>query len=200
MMGYQAGIWSAAFTKTLGTPWFYLANSEDFASRLAATAILYGRPAAITTIPDYRRTDLLLMLGANPWVSKGSLLHDPRIKDHLKEVVGRGGRVIVVDPRRTETARQFEHLAVQPGTDPWLLMSLLHVIVVENLHDESFIARWTTGFAQLRRWVEDSHRSAPQTSQAWTPTWSEKSPGRSGPPLQSPCTAAPVHARNCSAR
>ena len=55
------------------------------------------------------------MLGANPLVSHGSVLTAPRVRDQLNEIVDRGGRVVVVDPRRTETARQFEHVSVAPG-------------------------------------------------------------------------------------
>ncbi len=62
------------------------------------------------------------MLGANPLVSHGSVLSAPRIKDQLNAITKRGGRVIVVDPRRTETAREFEHVAVNPDSDAWLLL------------------------------------------------------------------------------
>ena len=65
------------------------------------------------------------MVGANPLVSHGSVLSAPRIREQLNEIVERGGRVVVVDPRRTETARQFEHLPIRPDADAWLLLSML---------------------------------------------------------------------------
>ena len=101
-------------------------------------------------IPDLQRTDFLLMLGANPLVSHGSVLTAPRVRDQLNAIVGRGGRVVVVDPRRTETARAFEHVAVRPDADAWLLLSLLHVLFDEDLADEEALARATTGAGALR--------------------------------------------------
>jgi formate dehydrogenase len=91
-------------------------GSQDTASRSAASAFLYGSTLQFP-IPDLERTDFLLMLGANPFVSHGSLVAAPRIKDTLKEIPRRGGRVVVVDPRRTETAQAFEHVQVRPDSD-----------------------------------------------------------------------------------
>ena len=64
----------------------------------------------------------------------------PRMREQLLDDRARGGRVVVVDPRRTETARQFEHLPVRPDTDAWLLLSMLNVIFEEGLADEDFLA------------------------------------------------------------
>ena len=76
-------------------------------------AFLYGSPFLVP-IPDLARTDFLLVVGANPLVSHGSVLSAPRVKDQLHAIIARGGRVVVVDPRRSETARAFEHLADRP--------------------------------------------------------------------------------------
>jgi len=141
---FSAVLWMKGFQHAIGTPWYYGVNSEDGAARVAATAILYGSPAALP-IPDLQRTQFLLMLGANPWVSRGSLINDPCIREHIDGIVERGGRVVVVDPRRTETARRFEHLAIRPGTDAWLLLSILNVIFEHHLEDATFIERWTSG-------------------------------------------------------
>lgn len=149
---YSAVFWAKGFQKALGTPWFYGINSEDGASRVAAYKILYGHCAHMA-IPDLRRTEVLLMLGANPWVSKGSFLHDPRIREHLTGITERGGRVFVVDPRRTQTAKTFEHVAINAGTDAWFLLSVLHVLIGEGLYDQAFVDRWTTGFDQWRTHV-----------------------------------------------
>ncbi|GAA5149253.1 molybdopterin-dependent oxidoreductase [Pseudonocardia eucalypti] len=149
---YSAVFWAKGFQKALGTPWFYGINSEDGASRVAAYKILYGHCAHMA-IPDIRRTEALLMLGANPWVSKGSFLHDPRIREHLTGITERGGRVFVVDPRRTQTAKTFEHVAINAGTDAWFLLSVLHVLIGEGLYDQAFVDRWTSGFDQWRTHV-----------------------------------------------
>ena len=88
-------------------------SSQDTSSRLIASQFLYGAPMSVP-IPDLMRTDLLVMMGANPVVSHGSFLTAPRIKDRMHDIVKRGGRVVVVDPRRTETAAQFEWLGIVP--------------------------------------------------------------------------------------
>lgn len=146
---YSGLITSKGFQKAIGTPWYYSINSEDAGSRIAACAILYGQ-CAHPPIPDYRRTEVLMIIGANPWVSKGSILVDPRIREHMTDIVDRGGRVLVVDPRRTETAKAFEHIPIRAGTDAWFLLSILHVLVNNGLCDLDFVRRWTTGFDQWR--------------------------------------------------
>ncbi len=102
------------FLDALGSPHYYTAGSQDVNNRFAASALLYGTPLVVP-IPDLQRTDFLLMVGANPLVSHGSVLTAPRVREQLHEIVSRGGRVVAVDPRRTETARQFEHVPVTPG-------------------------------------------------------------------------------------
>ena len=82
-----------------------------------------------------QRTDLLVIFGANPFVSNGSVLSIPRVRDRLREIEARGGRVVVIDPRRTETAREFDHVPILPDGDARLLLSLLHVIFEEDLVD-----------------------------------------------------------------
>ena len=75
--------------------------------------------------PTSRAPTSCSMVGANPLVSHGSVLSAPRIKDQLHAITDRGGRVVVVDPRRSETARAFEHLPIDPDADAWLLLSML---------------------------------------------------------------------------
>ncbi|MGQ0629695.1 MAG: molybdopterin-containing oxidoreductase family protein [Sporichthyaceae bacterium] len=161
---YSAAFWGKNFACALGTPWFYGINSEDGASRVAAYKILYGHMAHMA-IPDIPRADVMLVLGANPWVSKGSFVHDPRIREHMTGIIDRGGRIFVVDPRRTQTAKAFTHVPIKAGTDAQFLLSVLHVIVAEKLHDEAFLARWTSGFEQWRHILT---RFAPEVTQAQT--------------------------------
>jgi anaerobic selenocysteine-containing dehydrogenase len=146
---YSAVFWAKGFQDAVGTPWWYGVNSEDGASSVAATKLLFGA-CGVLPIPDYRRTDALMIIGANPWVSKGSFLHDPRMREHISGVVERGGRVFVVDPRRTETAQRFEHVPLRAGTDAWFLLSVLQVLFDEGLCDDDFLARHTTGVEVLR--------------------------------------------------
>jgi anaerobic selenocysteine-containing dehydrogenase len=122
-----------AFTKGIGgDSHFFSSSTQDTSSRLLANQFLYGAPFPVP-IPDLLRTEFLVMLGANPVVSHGSFLTAPRIKDRMHDIVKRGGRVVVVDPRRSETAALFEWLGIVPDTDAYLLLSLLQVLFDENL-------------------------------------------------------------------
>src|SRR3954468_1650812 len=138
---YSHTLWVKGFLDALGSPHYYSAGSQDVNNRFAASALLYGSPLVVP-IPDLQRTSFLLMLGANPMVSHGSVLTAPRVRDQLLAITARGGRVVVVDPRRTEPARQFEHVAVTPDADAWLLLSLLQAIFEEGLADRRFLAGW----------------------------------------------------------
>lgn len=131
---YSHIVWAKGMADALGSPHFYSASSQDTSSRFAASALMYGSPLTIP-VPDLHRTELLLMVGANPVVSHGSMISGTRVRDDLAAIVERGGRVVVVDPRRSETAKLFEHVAVRPDGDAWLLLSLLHVIFEEGLED-----------------------------------------------------------------
>ncbi|MCP9273654.1 molybdopterin-dependent oxidoreductase [Mycolicibacterium sp. CAU 1645] len=85
-------------------------------------------------IPDLDRTDHLVILGANPAVSQGSMLSAPDVTGRLTAITRRGGRVVVVDPRRTETAaRASEWVPIRPGTDALLLFALLRTLAEEGL-------------------------------------------------------------------
>src|SRR5919109_5595358 len=145
---YSHVLWVKGFLDALGSPHYYTAGSQDVNNRFAASALLYGSPLVVP-IPDLRRTSFLLMVGANPLVSHGSVLSAPRIREQLLEIE----RVVVVDPRRSETARQFEHLPVRPDTDAWLLLSLIHVVFDEGIVDRAFLASATDGAEALERAV-----------------------------------------------
>src|SRR4051794_23446442 len=147
---YSHTLWVKGFLDGLGSPHYYTAGSQDVNNRFAASAMLNGSPLVVP-IPDLARTSFLLMLGANPMVSHGSVLTAPRIRDQLRAITGRGGRVVVLDPRRTETARQFEHVAVRPDSDAWLLLSMLNVIFEEGLADTRFLAGWARDAGALER-------------------------------------------------
>ena len=121
-------------------------------------------------IPDLTRTDLLVMMGANPVVSHGSFLTAPRIKDRMHDIVKRGGRVVVVDPRRTETASAFEWLGIVPDTDAFLLLSLLQVMFADGLVDGVAVsAPRPTGSSGCRRCASRSPRRRPPSRPVSTP-------------------------------
>ncbi|MEE3851700.1 molybdopterin-dependent oxidoreductase [Gordonia sp. LSe1-13] len=147
-------LWTATFTNLLGTPHVYSAGSQDVNQRFVASHFLYGNPVA-APIPDINRVDLLVIMGANPVVSHGSVMSSPRIREGLNAINARGGRVIVVDPRHTETAREHEWLPIVPDTDALLLLSLLHVMFDDDLVDEEALRRQATGVDTLKRIVAE---------------------------------------------
>ena len=151
---YSHTLWAKGFLDGLGSPHYYSAGSQDVNNRFAASALLYGSPLLVP-IPDLQRTDFLFMVGANPLVSHGSVLSAPRVREQLNAVVERGGRIVVVDPRRSETARQFEHVAIRPDTDAWMLLSMLQVIFAEGLEDHAWLDRNALGAERLAERVRD---------------------------------------------
>jgi len=161
---YSHPLWVKGFLDGLGSPHYYTASSQDVSNRFAASSLLYGSPFLLP-VPDLERTELLLVVGANPLVSHGSVMSAPRIKDQLHEIVGRGGRVVVIDPRRSETAREFEHVALHPDSDAWLLLSMLHVVFDEGLQDAGALTLRADGGEGLRALVESF---TPESTEAET--------------------------------
>ena len=120
------------FRRAFGTRNVYSASSADQLPQMLAALRMFGHFALIP-VPDLDRTDFFLVLGANPLVSNGSLMSAPDMRRRLESIQARGGRVVVVDPRRTETAAAAnEHLAIRPGADALLLAALLQVIFAEG--------------------------------------------------------------------
>ena len=137
--------------RALGTRNCTSAGSQDTSPRFAASYYLYGSSLAIP-IPDLDRTDYLFCVGANPRVSNGSLMNAPNIRERLQALRQRGGRLVVVDPRRTETAREAdEHVAILPGGDAALLLAMAQVIVSEGLARRDAIQRLANGFQAIEQ-------------------------------------------------
>jgi anaerobic selenocysteine-containing dehydrogenase len=126
-------LYGKVLLKAIGTKNIYSASTVDQYPKQAASAMMFGTGTTVA-IPDLDRTDFLLCLGANPLASNGSLMTVPDARGRLRAIRARGGRVVVVDPRRSRTAQEAdEHLAIRPGTDALLLMALLHVVFAEGL-------------------------------------------------------------------
>jgi anaerobic selenocysteine-containing dehydrogenase len=126
-------LYGAAMIKALGTRNIYSASTADQIPKHVSCGYLFGDPLAIP-VPDLDRTDFLLMLGANPLESNGSLCSAPDFPGRLKALRARGGRLIVVDPRRTRTADLADtHLFIRPGTDAFFLAALAAVLFEEGL-------------------------------------------------------------------
>jgi anaerobic selenocysteine-containing dehydrogenase len=119
--------------KSLRTRNVHSASSVDQLPKHVSCGHMFGDPLAIP-VPDVDRTDLLVVLGGNPRVSNGSLWTAPDLPGRLTALQRRGGRLVVVDPRRTRTAAKADaHLAVVPGTDALLLAALAHTLADEGL-------------------------------------------------------------------
>jgi len=133
----------------LGTHNRFSATSVDQLPHHRAALEMLGHPL-LMPIPDIDRTDFLLMLGANPAASNGSILTAPGMRTRLKAIAARGGRVVLLDPRRTESADFAEHHFIRPGSDAALLLSLLHVILAEGLERPGRLDAFTDGLDALR--------------------------------------------------
>ncbi|MEW6265549.1 MAG: molybdopterin-dependent oxidoreductase [Thermodesulfobacteriota bacterium] len=135
--------------KALGTRNVYSASTVDQMPKQVSCGLMFGSAAAIP-VPDLDRADYLLMLGANPWASNGSLCTAPGFPERLKALRARGGRFVVVDPRRTRTAQEAdEHLFIRPGTDPFLLLAMVRTLFVENRVSLGRLAEWVEGLSDL---------------------------------------------------
>jgi anaerobic selenocysteine-containing dehydrogenase len=129
--------------RTIRTKNQYTASSVDQLPHHVAATLMFGHQLLIP-VPDIDRTQLMLVLGANPAVSNGSIMTAPGMRRRLKELRERGGRLIVIDPRRTETAELADHhLFIRPGSDAMLLAALLHVVFKEGLDDPGRLADFT---------------------------------------------------------
>ncbi len=122
-----------AMVKSFRTRNKYSATSVDQLPAQLLAFLMYGHQLLLP-VPDIDRTDLFLVFGANPMASNGSLMTVPDFPARLRELKRRGGRMVVVDPRRTETAKAaHEHHFVRPGTDAFVLLAMLQVLFAEGL-------------------------------------------------------------------
>ena len=119
--------------RALKTKNIFSATSTDQLPHHFAAWQMFGHPFLLP-IPDIDNTDFWLIMGGNPVASNGSLMTVPDVANRLKAIQQRGGKVVVIDPRFTETAAKAdEHHFIRPGTDVFLLLAMLHVIFVEGL-------------------------------------------------------------------
>jgi len=147
--GYGAMLGIPFLSRALGGRSRFSATSVDQLPQMLAALEMFGHQS-LFPVPDVDRTDLFLVLGANPLVSNGSLMTAPGIADRLAALRKRGGRLVVVDPRRTETAAVADrHVAVRPGGDAALLLGMLNVIFAEGLGRPGRLAGFTDGLERL---------------------------------------------------
>src|SRR4029079_11173565 len=130
---YGALLFAPGFLRSLHTRNKLSATSVDQLAHHVAAYVMFGHHTLLP-VPDLDRTNLFLKLGANPAVSNGSMMAAPGFSNRLQALRHSGGKVVLIEPRRNETARIVDHhLFIRPGTDVFLLLALLHVVFEEKL-------------------------------------------------------------------
>ncbi len=132
---FAGTILQPALEAALGTPNKYSVSTIDQMPQTLAATLMYGGPTAVP-IADVDRTDHMVIVGANPFVSNGSLGGGPRYPQRIRAIRDRGGSVVVIDPATTRTARAADrHIAIRPGTDAMLLLSVVRELFVRDAID-----------------------------------------------------------------
>ncbi|MCA9712477.1 MAG: molybdopterin-dependent oxidoreductase, partial [Myxococcales bacterium] len=148
-------VFAPRLLRRLGSKNRYSATSVDQLPQMLVAYLMFGHQLLLP-IPDVDRTSLLVVLGANPVISNGSLMTAPGMPRRLRALRARGGRLVVIDPRRTETAAGADrHLFIRPGTDALLLLALLHVVFAEERVRLRHLAEVVDGVERLRSLVRD---------------------------------------------
>lgn len=145
----SALLYGPVWLRALGSRNVYTASTVDQMPKQVAAGLMFGTMLSVP-VPDLDRTDHLLVLGANPLVSNGSLMTAPDARGRLRRIRERGGKVVVVDPRRSRTAEQAdEHHFIRPGTDAHLLAALVHTLLSEGLASLGRLAEHVNGLAEV---------------------------------------------------
>jgi len=147
--GFGAATAAVLFSRALATRSRFSATSVDQLPQMLASLEVLGHQLLLP-VPDLDRTGFLLVLGANPLASNGSLMTAGDVGARLEGLRARGGKLVVVDPRRTETAARADlHLAIRPGGDAALLLAMLQTIFAEKLARPDRLAGFTDGLDRL---------------------------------------------------
>ncbi len=156
---------SSLLLKALKTQNNYSATSVDQLPHHFAAWVMFGHPLLLP-IADIDRTDFFLIFGANPLASNGSMMTAPDIINRLEAIKQRGGKIVLIDPRRNETARvASEHHFIKPSSDVYFLLAMIHTLFAENLVRLDRLAEFTNGVEVLR---EVSKDYAPETVEKLT--------------------------------
>jgi anaerobic selenocysteine-containing dehydrogenase len=148
-------LYGPVLVRSLGTKSRFSASTVDQFPKMMASALMFGTGTTVP-VPDVDRTMHMLVLGANPLASNGSLMTAPGMRDRLRALRLRGGKLVVIDPRRSRTAEVAdEHHFIRPGTDALLLFALVHVLFEEDLVDPGErIASISTGIEAVHELAE----------------------------------------------
>ncbi|HEY7347724.1 MAG TPA: molybdopterin oxidoreductase family protein [Ktedonobacterales bacterium] len=136
--------------KAAGTHSIFSAATVDQMPKQVAAGFMFGTLLSVP-VPDLERTDYLMLLGANPLVSNGSLMTAPDIRGRLRKLQQRGGKLIVIDPYRTRTAQMADqHYFIKPGSDAHLLFAMIQTLFAEGLLNPGRLEEHTLGIEQVR--------------------------------------------------
>ena len=143
-------IFAQGFMNGIGSKSVYASSTQDCSNKFAVAREVYGFPFT-QPFPDLDHLECLVIVGANPMVSKWSFLQVPNPGKRLREIEARGGRIFVVDPRRTETAKiAGEHVFIRPGMDVFFYLSFLNELIATGGVDEALVRTHTRGFETVR--------------------------------------------------
>ncbi len=152
-------LYNRTLITALGTRNRFSASTVDQRPKELSAAMMFG--SVTVPVPDLDRTDFLVMLGANPYASNGSLCTAPDFPGRLERIQARGGTVVCIDPRRSETAdRADQHIAIRPGTDAHLLAAVANTLLTDGLARPGRLAEHAAGLddlgAALRAYTPDA--------------------------------------------
>ncbi|MEA2423136.1 MAG: hypothetical protein QOF55_2235, partial [Thermoleophilaceae bacterium] len=151
----SALIYGRAWLKALGSKNIFSASTVDQMPKQLSAGLMFGTMLGVP-IPDIDRTDHMLMLGANPLASNGSLFTAPDMRGRLRRLRERGGKAVVEDPRRSRTAEvSDEHHFIRPGTDAHLLLAMVNVLFADRLTAVGRLAPHLNGLDEVERLARD---------------------------------------------
>jgi anaerobic selenocysteine-containing dehydrogenase len=151
----SALMYGRAWLKALGSKNIFSASTVDQMPKQLSAGLMFGTMLGVP-IPDIDHTDHMLMLGANPLASNGSLFTAPDMRGRLRRLRERGGKVVVIDPRRSRTAEvSDEHHFIRPGTDAHLLLAMVHVLFADGLVSPGHVAEHLAGLDEVEALAQD---------------------------------------------
>jgi anaerobic selenocysteine-containing dehydrogenase len=141
------------FRKALQSKNHFSATSLDQLPHQLVSYLMYGHQLMLP-VPDIDHTDFMLIIGGNPLASNGSLMTVPNVTKRLQAIQKRNGSFIVIDPRKTETAKAAdEHLFIKPGTDVYLLLAMVNLVLSQNKQNLGHLAELVTGLEEVKNLV-----------------------------------------------
>ncbi len=175
-------VFAQGFMTGIGSKSMYASATQDCSNKFAVSRHMYGFPFTLP-FPDIENTECLIVVGANPVISKWSFLQVPNPVEKLKQLDRRGAKLYFVDPRKTESAQVAgSHVFIRPGTDVFFYLSFLNELIKQDGIDQDQVAKWTEGYDELKK-----------LSERWTADRTQKVTGIPAPVIRE-MVAAYIHA------